>query len=115
MDNRDELARLLPLAYETASVSGREFDVDEVNDLADFLNINDVVVQRWISVEERLPKVEKRYNGYEYSTELLVYDGLRRRAAYYCHTSGVWYDSRYEDDTFDVTHWMPLPEPPKEE
>ena len=69
---------------------------------------------RWISVEERLPEVDKRYDGYEYSAELLVYDGLRRRAAYYCHTSGVWYDSRYEDDTFEVTHWMPMPEPPKE-
>lgn len=72
-------------------------------------------VPRWISVEERLPKVDKRYDGYEYSAELLVYDGLRRRAAYYCHTSGVWYDSRYEDDTFEVTHWMPMPEPPKED
>lgn len=70
---------------------------------------------RWISVEERLPEADKRYGGYEYSAELLVYDGLRRRAAYYCHTSGVWYDSRYEDDTFEVTHWMPLPEPPKED
>lgn len=71
--------------------------------------------QRWISVEERLPEVDKCYGGYEYSAELLVYDGLRRRTAYYCHTSGVWYDSRYEDDTFEVTHWTPLPEPPKED
>ena len=71
--------------------------------------------QHWISVEERLPEVDKRYGGYEYSAELFVYDGLRRRAAYYCHTSGVWYDSRYEDDTFEVTHWMPLPEPPEED
>ena len=72
---------------------------------------NDAVdaMPRWISVEERLPEVDKRYGGYEYSAELLVYDGLRRRAACYCHTSGVWYDSRYEDDTFEVTHWMPLP------
>lgn len=71
-------------------------------------------IPRWISVEERLPEVEKCFDGYEHSAELLVYDGLRRRTAYYCHTSGVWYDSRYEDDTFEVTHWMQLPEQPKE-
>lgn len=90
------------------------------------LNLTNVIIEddgreywfenpRWISVEERLPEVDKRYGEYEYSAELLVYDGLRRRSAYYCHTSGVWYDSRYEDDTFEVTHYMPLPEPPKEE
>ena len=71
---------------------------------------------RWIPVEERLPPVAGIYgSGYEYSEDLIVYDGLRRRVAYYCHTTELWVDSRYEDDTFEVTHWMPLPEPPKEE
>ena len=70
--------------------------------------------QKWISVEERLPEVDARYGEYEYSVELLVYDGLRRRAAYYCHTTKLWHDSWYEDDTIEVTHWMPLPEQPKE-
>jgi len=35
-----------------------------------------------------------------------------------CLQSGVWYDdSGGLDDkiTYPVTHWMPLPEPPKEE
>lgn len=84
---------------------------------------NDAVdaIPRWISVVERLPEVDKRWmdkdtsNGYEYSADLLVYDGVRLRVAYYCHTTTWWYDSRYEDDIIDVTHWMHLPEPPKEE
>ena len=53
---------------------------------------------RWISVEERLP--EK--NG-----KTLVYDlrfGIG--SAFFCYDS--W------DDMDNVTHWMPLPEPPKE-
>ena len=94
---------------------GNEPTVKEFLEAADLIEKLDKRVPRWISVEERLPEVDKRYGEYEYSAELLVYDGLRRRSAYYCHTSGVWYDSRYEDDTFEVTHYMPLPELPKEE
>lgn len=67
---------------------------------------------RWISVEERLPEPE---------TEVMVAfdDG-----AVWC----LWQNWQNDDcdpftysvDTFDgpthdVTHWMPLPEPPKEE
>lgn len=72
-------------------------------------------VPHWISVDERLPEVDARYDEYEYSAELIVYDGSQKRVAYYCHTTKEWRDSRYEDDIIEVTHWMPLPEPPKEE
>ena len=53
--------------------------------------------RRWIPVTERLPDV---------GTEVLVYS----------EDDGICVDY-YGGDSFgyyDVTHWMPLPEPPKE-
>ena len=57
-----------------------------------------VTVQEWVSVDDRLPDV---------GNIVLIYS----------ETYGVCLDS-YSDDTFDyfdVTHWMPLPQPPKGE
>lgn len=64
----------------------------------------------WISVKDRLP---------EESGKVLVYckDG---------YMSAVHYSAKHQqfnnfdacakrDEVWDVTHWMPLPEPPKEE
>ena len=59
--------------------------------------------QEWISVEDRLPKKHETVlvcsRGENYS--VISIDCL-------C-SSGKWYDQ----DT-DVTHWMPLPQPPQE-
>lgn len=98
----------------------QDADIESFNEnieaIRDYIHQLEAQVPRWISVEERLPPVAGVYgSGYEYSEDLIVYDGLRRRVAYYYHTTELWVDSRYEDDTFEVTHWMPLPEPPKEE
>lgn len=66
-------------------------------------------VPRRIPVEERLPELTHHYGEIRYSDDVLVYDGLRWRVAYYS-TIGEWSDSRYEDDIIEATHWMPLPE-----
>ena len=63
---------------------------------------------RWIPVEERLPEIKDRYLtvSIEPWFGTTVVDTMR--------WSGVWmYDGRQTEAT--VTHWMPLPEPPKEE
>ena len=75
---------------------------------------------RWIPVEERLPVVQDRYivtacdegcpygEGIWYSTVVVVAD--------YYKGCWTWDDYRCEYDISDiVTHWMPLPQPPKEE
>ena len=60
-------------------------------------------IPRWIPVEERLPE---KHAGVivcceEGFVDLMTHDGKH------------WnWNGRYEDS---VTHWMPLPEPPKEE
>ena len=69
---------------------------------------------RWISVEERLPEEKK---------EVLCFyigeDGTKWRTvgAVVSFLDGGWRLDIYYDDydcDYVVTHWMPLPEPPKE-
>lgn len=63
---------------------------------------------KWIPVTERLPEEKDRYLtvSIEPWFGTTVVDTMR--------WSGVWmYDGRQTEAT--VTHWMPLPEPPKEE
>ncbi len=77
--------------------------------LADHLLANGVVVREWIPVTERLPGNEKVLitNGD------IVMRGYRR-------PDGVWKYGVGLDEVWEklslrpVTHWMPLPEPPKE-
>ena len=59
--------------------------------------------QEWISVEERLPETEGKYlvctaNGNIGVGNFIDYYGTGKRLCF---------------DTWAVTHWMPLPEPPK--
>lgn len=64
-------------------------------------------VQKWIPVTERLPEEKDRYLtvSIEPWFGTTVVDTMR--------WSGVWmYDGRQTEAT--VTHWMPLPQPPKD-
>ena len=83
----------------------RDFPFNAV--LADHLIANGVTVQQWIPVTERLPE--------EYTTVLVCgEDGVEPGRFY--GKSGFWtYDQYEQDPIFAVTHWMPLPEPPKGE
>ena len=85
----------------------------QVEAIADHLIANGVTVQRWIPVTERLPEIE----CCTYSVDVLFYvrdDGIY--AGYVNHETGTW-KCRCHAVKFaknKVTHWMPLPEPPKE-
>ena len=73
-------------------------------------------VPRWILVEERLPEAKLAVLGY----------GIRSRrygeqdpfpSAHIVYTRGEdegWF-TYWNSEYVKVTHWMPLPEPPKEE
>jgi hypothetical protein len=62
----------------------------------------------WISVNDRLPEIDGEY---------IVSNGSMVGVAYY-ENIGIEYQFHREDyDSFyhnDVTHWQPLPKPPKE-
>lgn len=74
--------------------------------------------QGWISVEERLPECEDVGE----SEALLFLTSEGRVEAGYFGRGSVWRDVYFRHyrtsvgrDASDVTHWMPLPEPPKGE
>ena len=57
---------------------------------------------KWIPVTERLPENDKT---------VLVWNRRNSREYFNVCDHGQWIILRQED----ITHWMPLPEPPKEE
>lgn len=87
------------------------------------LHRDGVTVQKWIPVSERLPapaSKRNRYNGKCWTSETVlcvcVQNGGKRmvkegRCEFYGDTP-VW---RIPGTIDSVTHWMPLPVPPKEE
>ena len=84
--------------------------VDPIEAVADYLLDNGVTVQEWIPVTERLPECEGSY---------IVY--TERGSIYASHfytekrfASGYVREAQWSQrGTVEVTHWMPLPEPPK--
>lgn len=62
--------------------------------------IEELSKPRWIPVTERLPENEGRYLAIFYE-EMIIDFGYYRPSVGWCEQG--------------ITHWMPLPEPPKEE
>ena len=111
MDVREKLIDLL---------MGHSIDTQQdVEYVADHLISNGVTVQEWIKVEDRLPdnkehdwvlaQVVER-NGYMHIPTVMEYRQSRND----------WFEETYgwlsaHNGAFTVTHWMPLPNPPKGE
>lgn len=72
--------------------------------------------QRWIPVSERLPNEDefiKSYRRNKYAAEFIVMiKGANRPTTLYFTHDGRWTDNM--KDRYDVTAWMPLPEPYRE-
>lgn len=78
-----------------------EFWEDKYNSLAE---------EKWIPVTERLPEQGKQYlvMRYDSVTKTPFIDILWHDA------HDLWWNRLYKGQ-YAVTHWMPLPEPPKED
>jgi len=71
-------------------------------------------MNKWISIKDRLPEINS-------DTKLIVseyshYKNKKFVSVYYYMGENDWQNSFGESlDTseYEVTHWMPLPEPPK--
>ena len=113
MDVREKLVELLQSA--PADIIGNHGVVA----LADLLIANGVTVQEWISVKDRLPDNKE----YDWVLAQVVEDnGFMHipTVMEYRQSKNDWFEETYgwlseHNGAFTVTHWMPLPKPPKGE
>ena len=109
MDAREKLIDILKQAPFEGKVLDEWWWEEKIKIIADHLIANGVTVQEWISVKDRLPG--KNVNC------IVHYKHA------YCNNDDYWAIGScfYDGEKFQiglaykVTHWMPLPEPPKEE
>ena len=93
--------------------------VDPIEAVADYLLDSSVTVQEWISVNNMLPKIYDKDSDWSgtvlfRTTQGHIHSGRRKFGR---HRMSFWIDE--SDNLFfskeEVTHWMPLPQPPKGE
>ena len=101
MDVREKLVELLE--------SARYWGSNTSEEIADTLLENGVTVQEWISVDDRLP--EEKANCIVYYKHAFC-DDENHIGICVCFYDG---DEFQMDFAHKVTHWMPLPNPPKGE
>ena len=78
--------------------------------LADYLISHGVTVQKWISVDDMLPEpfvsVLVQMPGEE------PFPTVREG---FISNDGIWQSAMFRREPGEVTHWMQMPQPPKEE
>ena len=91
-------------------------------EIAEKLIANGVTVQEWISVDDRLPIEEAKAHEQEWPGEyceflVMIEKGSLPTTLYYDLKENEWFriNTALERETYEVTHWMPLPEPLKGE
>lgn len=87
-------------------------------DIAEKLIANGVTVQEWISVDDRLPIEEAKAHEQEWPGEyceflVMIEKGSLPTTLYYDLEENEWFriNTALERETYEVTHWMPLPQP----
>ena len=100
MDVREKLVELI-LSTDLSLSYSRESDALNI---ADVLIAHGVTVQEWISVKDRLP---------EKMQKVLTVSDTGYIHVDYVDKFGVWIGDLVR--FCKVTHWMPLPQPPKGE
>ena len=104
MDVREKLVELI-LSTDLSLSYSRESDALNI---ADVLIAHGATVQEWVSVKDSLPHKNMRvlacytFDGYMQFVQVLDYYATDKKPHF-----------QHEGDGMRVTHWMPLPEPPK--
>lgn len=106
MDAREKLVDLLAEFYGVDPM----YHCVDANSLAGHLIANGVTVQEWVSVKDRLPEpfvsVLVHMPGEEPFTT--VHEG-------FISNDGIWQSAMFRREPGEVTHWKPMPKPPKGE
>ena len=127
MDVREKLIDLIIDAKRTDPETGSFTEY-----LADYLISSGVTVQEWISVDDRLPEPEQdvilctseieTYGRHSEKKKIYrnifmgYFDGDEWLTSY-CYGCEYIFrmNEKYPNETIEVTHWMPMPNPPKGE
>ena len=123
MDVREKLLGLIAKAKYICANDYSDHTEDEY--IADTLLDNGVTVQEWISVEDKLPEIVSIHNGYRSTVKKSIRvlcvcvqkSGKTMVKEGYCEWYNDYQEPRWQipGTIDDVTHWMPLPQPPKGE
>ena len=111
MDVREKLVELIESARYWGSGTSEE--------IADHLIDNGVTVQEWISASEPTKKIMNKVivlckNGYRGYGHYEDYKG--ERTWYNLESGKPFTDCDLEDcESYEVTYWMPMPQPPEGE
>ena len=113
-NTREKLIELIGTTeYGNGSLIGNNFQKGFIKKIADHLIANGVTVQKWIPVSE--PPEENRYYLCYVLTNAIGEKAVYEQMPLYWEDD-VWL---YRHNSYrmcrNVTHWMPLPEPPKGE
>ena len=121
MNDREKLIDILESAE--SAVYWNSDDRGFIEKIADHLIANGVTVQKWIPVSERLPDKNDEYIVFlkyvktitimNFALDFVIHDeyGLPTKEKKSCF---YYYDDDWENiEVPEVTHWMPIPEPPK--
>ena len=105
MDVREKLVELLTeITYDKKLGWYDLWDMRSgAEDIADLLIANGVTVQEWISVKDRLP--EKNTSVLASTDKGIVFQCL--------YAYDGW--DLWEGNEVNITHWQPIPQPPKGE
>ena len=96
MDVREKLIDILKQAPFEGKVLDEWWFEEKIAKIADYLVSHSVTVQEWISVKDMLPE----------ENEIILAWVAACRDLHFCFGSEV--------SGLEVTHWMPLPEPPED-
>ena len=127
----DSAEQMIHLPYAMNTEQAKRYIFEQ---MADHLIANGVTVvdkfatteQEWISVKDRLPEIGDTYlvvvkykydweNDYTIDTDVAMFHPYDNPDAYIDNRWDTYIDWDEGQQYIHVTHWMPLPEPPKGE
>ena len=110
MDVREKLVELLQNAKSAMKSENLSCDIARNMFVVDFMMANGVTVQEWISVKDRLPE-----DG-EYVVCIAKRNPFSRFMPMVARIEkNGWANPITEQYISEVTHWIPMPQPPKGE
>ena len=113
MEVREKLVELLDIIIKPGQKT--------LGDIADYLIANGVTVQEWVSVDDKLPENgQEVFVAYVFPFQNSLISKHFYSASIYHIDDGNGLVNRphFENEGFHgmrVTHWMPIPQPPKGE